>query len=217
MMKHYLALALAAFALILVAPSASAIRIRVVDAPPVDCTALSAIDPNATCSITDPNDTYAMSFVPASGAGCQSAEAIPDPGADITGFNWCILLTNLSGAPLTTFNFTFAVPNQGANDDYNNVFCDGFPDSVSNSFCPSGPLHVGDMITASFSADPGVPHRETPYLFVDFENNPGTATVTLVSVPEPGELGLFGLGLLAIGVGYGWEKRRQSRLSHTAR
>lgn len=36
-------------------------------------------------------------------------------------------------------------------------------------------------------------------------------TGVTVGVPEPGELGLFGLGLLAIGVGYGWKKRRQGR------
>jgi hypothetical protein len=38
-------------------------------------------------------------------------------------------------------------------------------------------------------------------------NSPGAANVTL-SVPEPGELGLFGLGLLMLGVGYGWRRRR---------
>ena len=53
---------------------------------------------------------------------------------------------------------------------------------------------------------------DAPY---DANNGFGPITATF-SVPEPGELGLFGLGLLAIGAGYGWGKRRQSRRTHTA-
>ena len=220
-MKHYLALALAAFALIVVAPGASAVRIRVVDAPPVDCTTLPD---NTACTVTDVNASYTTSFMPVegpAGAACQSASApAPSgPDADISGFNWCVIFNNLSGHPLTTLNFTFAVPTQGPNDDYSFVFCDGVPSSVTSTLCPSGPLQAGDMITASFSAAaPGVPSGQDAYLFVDFENRPGdvTATFATTSVPEPGELGLFGLGLLAIGVGYGLEKRRQSRRAHIA-
>jgi hypothetical protein len=214
MMKHYLALALAAFALILAAPSASAVRIRVVDAPPVDCTTLP---PNTACTVIGTDSSYLMSFMPVAGpdgVACRSAAAVPEPAADISGFNWCIIFNNLSGSPLTNLNFTFTVPTQGINDDYSFVFCDGVPSSVSSTFCPQGPVQPGDIITATFSANPGVPNRQDAYLFVDFEHNPGDATVTFV--PEPGELGLFGLGLLAIGVGYGWEKRRQRRPTHTA-
>ncbi len=219
-MKYYLALALAAFALMLVAPGASAVRIRVVDAPPVDCTALPA---NTTCTVTEigGDSSYLMSFMPVegpNGVACRSAEAVPEPAADISGFNWCIIFNNLSGGPLTGLNFTFTVPTPGVNDDYSFVFCDGVPSSVSSTLCPSGPVEAGDIITATFSADPGVPNRQDAYLFVDFENNPGdvSATFASTSVPEPGELGLFGLGLLAIGVGYGLEKRRQSRRAHIA-
>ena len=218
-MKHYLALALAAFALVLVAPDASAIRIRVVDAPPVDCTPLPA---NTACGVSDVNAPYTARFMPVvgqDGAACRSATAPPPgPNADISGFNWCIIFDNFTDNPLTTLNFTFAVPTQGLSDDYSFVFCDGVPSSVSSTLCPSGPMHTGDMITASFSANPGVPTGEATYLFVDFENRPGdvTATFAPTSVPEPDELALFGLGLLAIGMGYGWEKRRQSRRIHTA-
>ena len=217
-MKHYLALALAAFALVLVAPDASAIRIRVVDAPPVDCTTLP---PNTACTVIGTDSSYLMSFMPVEGpegVACRSAEAVPEPAADISGFNFCIIFNNLSGNPLTGLNFTFTVPTQGLNDDYSFVFCDGVPSSVTSSLCPSGPVQAGDIMTATFSANPGVPNRQDAYLFVDFENDPGevTGTFTSTSVPEPGELGLFGLGLLAIGVGYGWEKRRQSHRIHTA-
>lgn len=215
MMKHYLLLALAALAFFVVAPSASAVRVRVVDAPSVDCTALPS---NSICSVTDVHASYELRFMPVSNANCQSAAGQPDPGADISGFTWCIIFNNSSGAPLTTFNFTFTVPAQGINDDYSSIFCDGFPTSVTNDSCPEVPLQAGAIISAAFSASPGVPNGQAAYLFVDFQNNPGTtdATFAAVSVPEPGALGLFGLGLLAIGMGFGWEKRRQNRATHYA-
>jgi hypothetical protein len=53
------------------------------------------------------------------------------------------------------------------------------------------------------------------YLITDFIENPGYAEVT-VSVPEPGTLGLFGLGLLALGVGVGLQRRRQTSRSNEA-
>ena len=232
-MKHYLPLALAALAFFVAAPSAFAVRIRVIDAPTLppatnsgaDCTQLSALNPNAACPISDINATYLMSFVGAENPGCQGAAAVNGVGAiGIAGFNYCIILQNVTQPqmPLTGFDFTFIVPDAGSGDVYSFIECDGFPESVSNSFCPpasvSNPLHSGEIIHVSFAADPGVPVPEVAYLFVDFENNPGNASVTVsgpVSVPEPGALGLFGLGLLAIGVGYGWEKRRQNgRINH---
>ena len=210
-MKHYLLLALAALAFFVVAPSASAVRVRVVDAPHVDCTTSTA------CSINDASATYEMSFLDVSNANCQSAAGDP-PGADISDFSYCIVFTNFSQTVLTSFNFTFTVPTQGSSDDYSFIVCDGFPTGVTNSFCPQAPLHAGDSISMSFSASPGVPNTQSAYLFVDFENSPGTTLTTFapVSVPEPGALGLFGLGLLVIGVGFGWEKRRQNRGTHYA-
>jgi hypothetical protein len=205
-MKRYLLLALAAFAFLIVAPSAMAIRVRVVDAPAVDCTALPA---SSICAVTDVNASYAMSFMPVSNALCQSAAAVP---ADISGFNWCIAFTNLSGAPLTSLDFSFTVPTKAGGDDYSSVVCDGVPSSVTKTFCPLGPVEAGNIISTLFSASPGVPSGESVYLFVDFQNSPGTTAATFapVSVPEPGELGLFGLGLLGIGLAYSWKKRRDT-------
>lgn len=224
-MKHSLSLALAALAFVLSAPDASAVRMRVVDAPPpalatfTDCALISNINSSAPCSVTDITATYQMGFVDASVPGCQAASALPGVGIDgISGFNFCIILVNqtLPQSGLTGFNFTFTVPDAIPGlDDYSFVFCDGLPGAVSNTFCPPGPLHAGDIISASFaSAGSGVPVGDLAYLFVDFGNNPGVASVTVsgpVSVPEPAELGLFGLGLLVIGAGYCWEKRRQIR------
>lgn len=224
-MKRYPALALAAFILILAAPSAFAVRMRVVDAPPTlpaptntssDCTGNGV---NTPCAITDVNDTYAINFVAATNTGCQSAAGISGVGpSGIAGFNFCMILANETGpqAPLTGFDFTFVVPTAGTGDDYSSVFCDGIPSSVlASSSCPSGPLQAGDVVTASFSASPGVPVGQLAYLFVDFSNNPGTSRMTAdASVPEPGILGLFGLGLLAIGASYGWQHRRQRRGTH---
>ena len=220
-MKRYPALALAAFILVLAAPSAFAVRMRVVDAPPgltpptssaSDCTGNGVDTP---CAITDASDTYAMNFVAATNFGCQSAAGVSGVGATgIAGFNFCMILANETSpqAPLTGFSFTFVVPQEDPLDFYNFVDCDGMPGNVLASSCPQGPLHAGDVVTASFSAQPGVPVGQLAYLFVDFTNNPGTSSVTAdISVPEPGVLGLFGVGLLAIGVGYSWRKGRQGR------
>ena len=223
-MKHYLIPALAALALMLTAPSAFAVRMRVVDAPPpgsINCAIGSGQIPSTPCSIEDIDATYNMAFVPASVGGCQAASAIPGVGAaGISGFNFCIIMVNqtLPQTALTGFNFTFVVPDAVAGvDDYSFVSCDGLPGNVSNTFCPQGPLHAGDTISASFaSALPGVPVGDLAYLFVDFGNNPGDAMVTVsgpVRVPEPGVLGLFGLGLLAVAGAYGREKRRRTHIA----
>ncbi len=223
-MKRYPTLALMALALVFAAPSAFAVRMRVVDAPPIpgssaatvsDCTSNAV---NTPCAITDVSDTYLINFVAATNTGCQTAANVPGVGTSgIAGFDFCMMLSNETSpqTPLGGFNFTFVVPTADAGDDYSFVFCDGIPGSVTSTVCPSGPLQAGDMVTASFSVSPGLPVGEVAYLFVDFSNNPGTGSLTVdASVPEPGELGLFGLGLLAIGVGYGWQKRRRGDSAH---
>jgi hypothetical protein len=190
----------------------------VVDAPPnpPDCTQNS---PDTACSIVNTTDTYALNFVDASQPGCQAANnATGVQLGDLAGFTYCVILNNLSNSPLTTFNFTFTVPPQGLNDDYTTLDCSGIPTSVSSTFCPSAsvtaPLVGGALLSASFSANPGVPNGEDAYLFIDFANSPGTTSLTLtplrpLRVPEPGELGLFGLGLLAIGAACGLRMRRE--------
>ncbi len=206
-MKHHLALTLAAFVLVLAAPSAFAVRIRIVDAPSTpsnsaDCRSNPA---NTACSITNLTDTYTINFVDAALPGCLAAPGNQD------GFTYCAILKNLTGSPLTALNFTFTVPQEGPDDDYDKVTCSSFPTGVSASFCPPGPLSANDSITASFAANPGVPNHEDAYLFIDFSNSPGTTSLTLSprSVPEPDGLGLFGLGLLALGVACGWQGRGQ--------
>ncbi|MEO6798913.1 MAG: PEP-CTERM sorting domain-containing protein [Rhodanobacter sp.] len=220
-MKRYLALTLAALALVLAAPSAFAVKVRGVDAtPPVDCTGNGV---NTACSIIDPNDTYIMNFVPATSGICEAAKYTPGVAAgDLNGFTWCTVLVNFSQSALTSLDFTFTVPEQGMHDDYNTVTCDGIPAGLSASFCPpaslAAPLTAGDSFNVSFSAFPGVPVGQAAYLFVDFTNTPGTTSLRFspLSVPEPGELGLFGLGLLGIGVGYGWRRRRQTSRGNEA-
>ena len=67
---------------------------------------------------------------------------------------------------------------------------------------------AGDSLDLTFFAP--LANNNNFYLITDFEYQPDPATVT-VSAPEPGELGMFGLGLLALGLVYGWRKRRQAR------
>jgi hypothetical protein len=68
-------------------------------------------------------------------------------------------------------------------------------------------LTAGQLLDLSFFG--AVKNNTNFYLMTDFVNQPDPALVT-VSVPEPGALGLFGLGLLGIGVGLGWRRRQPS-------
>jgi hypothetical protein len=67
---------------------------------------------------------------------------------------------------------------------------------------------VGQLFTVSFFANPLLPNSTDFHLFTDFVNSPSAAVT--VSVPEPGTLGLFGLGLLALGAGTGMRRRHQA-------
>ena len=87
------------------------------------------------------------------------------------------------------------------------VPCGSQPPGFATDNCKDGAtVTAGELLDVSFFAS--LPNNTNFYLITDFVNQPGPAIVT-VSVPEPGELGLFGLGLLVLGVGYGWQRRRK--------
>lgn len=202
-MKHYLVFALAALGLFLAAPSAFATRV-VFDPP--SSSDFPAADPNCShndpCNITQLDHSYQVEFIP-----CDT------PGVGATTFNWCLWLNNVTGHAVSTFTFTFAVPAGVPSGD--EVECSSIPSDFATSDCPILMPDTGELLTVSFFANPPLGNRTDFYLFTDFVNQPGDAHVT-VSVPEPGELGLFGLGLLALGVGYGLQKRHKKPRANEA-
>lgn len=199
-MKRYLALTLAAFALVLTAPSAFAIRIRIVDPPPTACAS------DAPCSIYDLGTTYQADFISCS----HSPTGLIPNSVDTAGFSYCLWLNNVTGDDASIFDFDMTVP-MGAGG--NSLECQSdAPATLVAISCPTFLPAEGNPFGVTFRSNPPIGNNRDFYLLTDFEVNPGSAGVTLsaASVPEPGELGLFGLGLLALGVGYRWRTRRQT-------
>lgn len=207
-MKRYLGLAVAAFILVLVAPSAFAVRIRVVDPEPIPCAR------DTPCTIYDLGTTYQANFV-----SCSHPAAGPIPATvDTAGFTYCLWLNNITGPNASRLDFDLTVP---ADSVGQRLDCDSNePNVLVVIVCPASlPTTAGGAFTVSFLSNPPLGNNRDFYLLTDFVSDPGSAGVTLsrASVPEPGELSLFGLGLLLIGVGYGWEKRRRSPGGSTPR
>lgn len=223
-MKHYLTLALAAFALVLVAPSAFAINVRYHDPAPVPpngytCDASDIVHSNQPCNIyTLGTPDYAVTFLPCSTAGIP----VPSAPADFSD-GYCLWMNNVTAPHATdplpnTFTFTFTVPDGGSMDGSDSLHCDstGPTGFAATNNCPHA-ASVGDTLAIKFRTDPALLNGANFWLYTDFLQSPGIAHVTAsVSVPEPGELGLFGLGLLGIGIGYGWKKRRESGRTRSA-
>ncbi|MGH8145770.1 MAG: PEP-CTERM sorting domain-containing protein [Rhodanobacteraceae bacterium] len=209
-MKPYWALALAAFVLVLVAPSALAIRV-IFDPPPpqpltstaspssTDCTqSANGLNNYTPCNIRQADTPYTVAFV-----GCSTLSGL---NPQVTG-GWCLYLDNVTGGPLSTFTFQFSAPGGGSLDGTNELSCSSRPAGFASDNCPdNASFNAGDPLNLTFFAP--IANNTNFYLITDFNNQPDPASVT-AAVPEPGELGLFGLGLLVLGVGYGWQRRRQ--------
>lgn len=196
-MQRVLISALAALALLVfIAPDASAMRLR--------------LDPggNGNAAVTslyqgDLGHPIAITW--------QSCTNNGIPGSFHTGgYVACLALNNLTGSPISSLVFQFTVP-QGLVGQTLDCSSDGVYLATSTS-CPSGSLTLGEVVTFSYSGLPPIPTSRDFFIGADGLANvadyPGiTATA---SVPEPGEMGLFGLGLLVIGIlGYGAERRRR--------
>jgi hypothetical protein len=212
-MKRYLVLALAAVALVIAAPSAFATKV-IFDpptgvgsgAPPsgTDCTLSSgALNDYTPCNVSKLDTPYSVSFV-----SCSTLTGLQPAAA-----GWCLFMTNVTGRSLNTFNFQFTAPSGGSLDGSDLLTCGSQPPGFASDNCQDGAtVTAGDFLDLSFFAS--LPNNTNFYLITDFKNQPGPATVT-VSVPEPGALGMFGLGLLALGVAFGWQKRRQAQMSRS--
>lgn len=208
-MKRYLILALAAFGLAVAAPSAFATRV-IFDPPSgvppptgTDCTlADGPLNDFTPCNINKTDTPYDVAFV-----DCSTLSGL-DPAAD----GWCLFMTNVTRQTLRKFTFQFTVPTGGSRDGSDRLFCGSQPRGFATDNCEDGALVTpGDLLDVSFFAT--LANNKNFYLITDFFEQPDPAIVTVsASVPEPGELGLFGLGLLALGVAYGWQRRcRQPR------
>lgn len=206
-MKRYLAVALVAFALALAAPSAFAVRVRVVDPPG----SLTTSNPFPDCVSSTPcniyyfGTTYHPGFV-----SCLHPPAGPiNPAVDTAGFSFCLWLNNKTGAGASQIDFDLTVPTGAGGAQ---LQCDSDdPNTLVAIQCPSFLPADGSSFGMTFLSTPALGDGRDFYLLTDFETDPGSAGVTLsaTSVPEPGELGLFGLGLLAIGGAYSLQRRRQ--------
>ena len=196
-MKRYLGLAFAAFALAISAPSAFATHV-IFDPPPpggTDCTLSSgALNDFTPCDISKINTPYSVNFV-----ACNTLTGLSPPDS-----GWCLFMTNVTGRSLHTFMFSFTVPAGGSSDGTDVLTCGSQPVGFATDNCDDGThLTTAQMLDLSFFAT--LPNNNNFYLITDFNYSPGSATVT-VSTPEPDELGLFGSGLLALGMALGFRK-----------
>jgi hypothetical protein len=198
-------LMLAALGLALAAPSAFATRV-IFDPPPMTTNAIVLPPPSANCipagqytpcNASLVNIPYLVDFV--------SCSQIPG-GIVPSDMTWCLWMNNVSQHSVSKFTFEFFVPSNGGE----NLQCGWQGQYAATDNCPSTVPSDGSLMSISFFTTPSIPNNTDFYLFTDFGVMPGTAKVTM-SVPEPGQLGLFGLGLLALGLGYGWRKRHQVR------
>lgn len=203
-MKRYLILAAAAVVLAMAAPAAFATRV-IFDPPSgvmppegTDCTISSdGLNDYTPCNISKINTPYDVAFV-----DCSTLTGL-NPSAS----GWCLYMTNVTGRSLTTFRFQFTVPGDSL-DGSNVLHCGSQPAGFATDNCQDGAtVATGDPLDLTFFAS--LPNNKNFYLITDFVDQPGPAIVT-VSVPEPGELGLFGLGLLMLGMGYAWRRRQHA-------
>jgi hypothetical protein len=206
-------LVLAGLMLLAAAPDASAKAFKggVID-PPAACI------PASICIIPPPagEPSDVGSFIDCAVIGNTKLDGM-------TGFNYCLWLTNNTGVGISKFNFSIPF-DRGIVTGSDTLSC--LP--ITDSSVTVSPVHctidmTNRLFDLSFTSDiPVASGTGTIILAMSLgddayttENGFGPIAATF-SVPEPGELGLFGLGLLAIGVGYGCAKRRQSRRTCSA-
>lgn len=201
-MRRYLILALAALILAVTAPSAFA-TIKIIVHDP----GINPCNSSPDCIITSPGVDYAVPFT-----ACTALPASQQPTAPYTG---CLWLNYVSSSAVGELRIDLDV---APADGGQTLDCAGTTggNNCSDTATPTG----GGAMSVSFYYDP--PFSTTTgqdlYILTTFADwdSMGTAGVTFYGVPEPSELGLFGLGLLAIAVGFGLQRRRQKPRTNDA-
>ena len=217
-----LPLALAGFVLAIAAPDASAkaFKAGMVD-PGVTCSGNPADSNNTPCVIYNVVVSNSVAFQPCTTPPIPSGVIPAGPPS----YQNCLWMYNGTGTGLTTFDFHIPLPiDFEAGDTLDCLTISaaaGDPTLTPTAGCDQTFAASDSFFDISFTADTEVKANAGFFLLMNFDGRlaPDAAGVIVnksVSVPEPGELGLFGLGLLGIGLAYSWKKRRDSRGIHSA-
>lgn len=202
MRRVFLMILAALAASVCTAPAAFAKKAVVIFDPPPDLTCAS----NAPCSIQNLGATYINNWV--------SCGTIPNLSSDLAGFEDCLWYENDSHSSANLFRFGMTMTAPGVEpdaqpDDETQLECGVSPSGIAVWSCPDVLPGVGGLLTTTFRTTSALESGTGFVLAINnFDGVPSTPSV-VASVPEPGVLGLFGLGLIGIAGAYGWNRRRR--------
>lgn len=119
----------------------------------------------------------------------------------------CLALNNVSGQSISELTIDFTVPASLAGQT---VDCENADSFLTLNNCPNGTLTTGQQISITlFGGDP-VPNNHDMYFGADAAGLTDPSQfppVTVTAAPEPSTLMLLPIGLLILGLGYGWKRR----------
>lgn len=210
-MKRRLSFAAAALLLgLIVAPNAFAIRVIFDPIQPLSTQVTTPSDPictsNTPCNVALVNTMYQATFL-----SCASGDILPASvcsTAPVTSTWYGVWFNNVTGYALSTFTFSIPVPTGLGGGS---LTCAGSPPSGYTLNCPSAVPTDGSDLFLTVHANPAVNGGQdgtSPENFYLLADVPFTTAGMVASVPEPSELGLFGLGLLAL-LGLSWGQKRR--------
>lgn len=140
---------------------------------------------------------------------CAISPGVPNPGipSSLVGETACLALNNVSGQSISELTIDFTVPASLAGQT---VDCENADSFLTLNNCPNGTLTTGQQISITlFGGDP-VPNNHDMYFGADAAGLTDPSQfppVTVTAAPEPSTLMLLPIGLLILGLGYGWKRR----------